>query len=147
MDIVEDMPPRKRKRRALEAHLDGLSAEERFAILSAFDDELPAQGAVDASSDGDGLLQDGSTSAVDEGPPPIISRFNEEERQARRRTLRTSWRMAVFSQFCAAFPHLCLKEFDIEALELDLDGTAEGSYVGEVISRLLYTLTRDSRLA
>lgn len=55
--------------------------------------------------------------------------------------------MASFSQFCAAYPHLCVKDFDILLLERDLEGTDEGSYIGEVISRLLYTLTRDSRLA
>ena len=171
IDADSAAPPakksRKRKRRALDSHLAGMTEDE----IAAFKASL--------LRDADGLGGDGSGSGITtrdggryssarinrrattedehdaeeeaeleqqaEVVPP--GRLAQDEINARRRVLRTNWRFAAFSQFSSAFPHLCVKDFEIDRLEKDLDGTNPGSYVGEVISRLMYSLTKDSRLA
>lgn len=138
--VTKARKPRKRKAKAMEAHLFGLSADERAAILASIESPGPATR----------VSHDNSFAAADDEepePPKKEPTQPPEVIEARQKVLRTSWRMAAFSHFSATFPHLVAKDFDIDKLEADLNGTDENSYIGEVVSRLLYTLTRDSRLA
>jgi hypothetical protein len=163
---------RKPKRRTMDAHFWGMSDAEIASIKASLaadleleqaraaaqadqekngaDDATP--GAADAlvkQEDG-GHAQDEATATAEEQQqeqPIPEGQLPPEEIQARRRILHTNWRMAAFSQFTHCFPHLCIKEFSIDKLERDLEGTEPGYYVGEVISRLLYHLTKDSALA
>jgi hypothetical protein len=138
--VAKARKPRKRKAKAMEAHLFGLSAEEKAAIMASI---------VDSPGPATRVSHDTSLTAEEEEPEPPKKEPTQppEVIAARQKVLRTSWRMAAFSHFSATFPHLVAKDFDIDKLEADLDGTDENSYIGEVVSRLLYTLTRDSRLA
>lgn len=143
--------PRKRKRRAMDAHLLGMTEDEiaayKASVLGDFADAPKRSG----SSARDLQLQQPEPSpepeVLDEYTAVSPNKLPDDEIAARRRLLRTDWRMAAFSQFHIAFPMMCLRGFDIDLLERDLEGTNPGSYVGEVISRLMYTLTKDSRLA
>lgn len=142
--------PRKRKRRAMDAHLLGMSEEEiaayKASVLGEFDAPKRNTPAREAAT-----TAEASPEPEDDDLDPATAvspnKLPDDEIAARRRLLRTDWRMAAFSQFHIAFPMMCLRGFDIELLERDLEGTNPGSYVGEVISRLMYTLTKDSRLA
>lgn len=144
---------RKPKRRTMDAHFWGMSDVEIAAIkasLAAEAGDDGSDGGKDATTNDEDRQQDGAeeqeeqAEQVEEVPEGQLSK---EEIQERRKILHTDWRMAAFSQFAHCFPHLCIKEFSIEKLERDLEGTEPGSYVGEVISRLLYHLTKDSALA
>lgn len=150
---------RKPKRRTMDAHFWGMSDAEIASIKAS----LAAEAEAAASSNEGGNKDATPVAAIDgeqqEDKQKEQSEQVEEEEiipegqlpkkeiEERRRILHTDWRMAAFSQFAHCFPHLCIKEFSIEKLERDLDGTDPGSYVGEVISRLLYHLTKDSSLA
>ena len=160
---------RKRKRRALDSHLAGMTEDEIAAFKASLLKDAEGLGAGNGTGSGittrDGgryssarinrraTTEDDHDAAEEEAEqeqqaeiiPP--GRLAQDEINARRRILRTNWRFAAFSQFSSAFPHLCVKDFEIDRLEKDLDGTNPGSYVGEVISRLMYSLTKDSRLA
>ena len=134
----------------MDAHLLGMSEEEiaayKASVLGEFEAAAPRRG----GSARDAATAEASPEPEDEEDPAEAipaNRLAPEEIEARRRILRTDWRMAAFSQFQIAFPMMCLRGFDIELLERDLEGSNPGSYVGEVISRLMYTLTKDSRLA
>lgn len=143
---------RKPKRRTMDAHFWGMSDAEIASIKASLaaeasaaearKDATPAAGAKDDEKQEE---QEQQEAAVDEPVPE--GQLPKKEIEERRRVLHTDWRMAAFSQFAHCFPHLCIKEFSIEKLERDLEGTDPGSYVGEVISRLLYHLTKDSALA
>ena len=147
--------PRKRKRRAMDAHLLGMSEEEiaayKASVLGEFEGAAGGSGPPKRSSARDLATAEPSPEPEDalEDPSKAVSpnKLPDDVIAARRRVLRTDWRMAAFSQFHVAFPMMCLRGFDVELLERDLEGTNPGSYVGEVISRLMYTLTKDSRLA
>lgn len=147
--------PRKRKRRAMDAHLLGMSEEEiaayKASVLGEYEGAAGGSGPPKRSSARDLATAEPSPEPEDdlEDPSKAVSpnKLPDDVIAARRRILRTDWRMAAFSQFHVAFPMMCLRGFDVELLERDLEGTNPGSYVGEVISRLMYTLTKDSRLA
>lgn len=144
---------RKPKRRTMDAHFWGMSDAEIAAIKAS----LAAEAGDDGGSDGGNKdAPESSSKQADDGEQeqrqehaeePYAGQLSSGEIQQRRRILHADWRMAAFSQFAHCFPHLCIKDFSIEKLERDLEGTAPGSYVGEVISRLLYHLTKDSALA
>ena len=128
----------------------GMSEVEREALYAAIQLEDPIQPAVsapevDAAENGDSEDASQFKEAV------ILSGATQEQIQAARRILRTSWRMAAISQFHATFRQLGLRGFDIQRLEADLDGSSTvdepGMYAGHVIGRLLFTLTKDSRMA
>lgn len=152
--------PRKPKRRAMDAHFWGMSEAEIASIKASL--------AAQDNDEADNSTKDATKVKQEEQEEPqqqqqqqqqeVVEEEEEEEDipegrlpkaeiLSRRRVLHTDWRFAAFSQFAQCFPHLCVKEFKIELLEKDLEGSDPGSYVGEVISRLLYHLTKDSSLA
>jgi hypothetical protein len=142
---------RKPKRRTMDAHFWGMSDVEIAAIKASLAAEAGgddgSDGGKDATHDDEGKQQEGAEEQQEEAEEVPEGQLSRDEIRERRKILHTDWRMAAFSQFAHCFPHLCIKEFSIEKLERDLEGTEPGSYVGEVISRLLYHLTKDSALA
>lgn len=152
---------RKPKRRTMDAHFWGMSDAEIASIKASLAAEAEAAASSNEGGNKDATLaapvdgeqeepehkQKEQSEQVEEEEIIPEGQLPKKEIEERRRILHTDWRMAAFSQFAHCFPHLCIKEFSIEKLERDLDGTDPGSYVGEVISRLLYHLTKDSSLA
>lgn len=139
---------RKQKRRTMDAHFWGMSDAEIASIKASLAADAAAAGESEKdATPGAGAGEHEHEQEEEQKEEIPEGQLPKEEIERRRRILHTDWRMAAFSQFAHCFPHLCIKEFSIDKLERDLDGTDPGSYVGEVISRLLYHLTKDSSLA